>query len=215
MPSVLAAVDDDARRVHLRECGRCQALQRMYETFLTPASHVPEAERRDAVTRLRSVLAAHMEAAPTPKPGLSLPRGGWFVWLRGNGRWALAAGVAAICVALVGRELRPGREEVRLREAAHDVGDNALVISVMRPTPEGGLRLEWKPVPNADAYEVRFYDADLREIAPRGTLKECALTLAPGDPALQASKGSVLARVIALRQAAPIAMSPLRPLPQD
>lgn len=214
MPVVLASRDDDARRAHLRDCARCQALQRMYEAFMTPATHLPESERRDAVARLRTAVAERSAVSTARAPNdTTRGRARWFEWIGGRNRWALAAVVVAIGAMFVGREMRPDRGEIRLREATGRDAGGELAIESMRASPDGGFDLDWKKVPGADAYELRFYSADLREVARLGPLQNDELTVRASDSVLVGAPDAVLVRVVALRAGAPLTMSRPRPLP--
>jgi hypothetical protein len=211
MPVALASRDDDPRRLHLRECARCQALQRMYETFMTPAAHLPEPERRDAVERLQAAIASR---PPVATRGRELRRSSPLEWFLARWSWMVPAAAAAVlCVVLVGRELRPGRDTVTLRSGPAGRTAADLHIDKLEIAADGGLNLSWPQIPGADAYEVRFFSADLKEVGRLGPFQGGELQVKPSDSVL-ASGEAVLVRVVALRQGAPAAMSPVRPVPR-
>ncbi len=162
---------------HLRECARCRARVADYAAFLQGAPVADGARVEAAAGAMAAALAARLdgeaatatpvaraaraERAPLPLPGARRPA---FRWA------ALAAAAALVVVAgavfTLARGPAPGAGPDAVRGPS--AGAAAFVLRASQVSA-GRLRLEWDPVPGADSYELRFFGADLADLAHAGT----------------------------------------------
>ncbi len=209
---------DDPRRLHLEACARCRIVHRRHQQFVTPPTHVPEAELRDAEARLRAFVAGAVEdagagapARPLPSP-LPLPRperraSAWRVPVA----FAAAAAVLVVAGALLWPELaiRDERASGRLRGGTRGPATVAPVRRAPRTLADGGVALGWSRVPGADGYTVRLFTPELRALESREAARETVLVLAAGSIAGAGPGDTLLWRVEARRGAQRIAQSDL------
>ena len=130
-----------------------------------------------------------------------------------------ALGLAALAVAcvLVVRNW-PGAPEDRgtLREASSRSTGTTVLVTSVRLLPDGGVTLTWRRHPGAEAYRVRFFSADLTDLATLDLAADTLLTLAPGDvPRPPDPTARVFAELEALMGGDPIARSTAVPLPSS
>lgn len=133
---------------HLRSCTRCSTLVREYEIFLA-AEDVVGAKPADAERELSTLFAP-----TTPRRAL-----GQRPALMG---FALAAAIAAIL-------FLPRGGEVPEAPVLRDTGTDAIGLLPLGESEES-WQLRWSAHPDADAYELRIYDVELRELLRVGPL---------------------------------------------
>lgn len=121
--------------------------------------------------------------------------------------WMLPAGVAIAVAVGVATTPHQGGRRAADREGA---GSN-LTASPMLLAPEataaGQVRLRWSGVPEADAYLVSLLDEDSRQIRSLGSTRAPELLIDPADVPPARASGTLLWRVVALRQGQVVARS--------
>ncbi len=218
----------DPRRAHARECPRCRALLAAWRSF--HAGQAPEGadpqhatERLDACLR-REILAAPQAATrPARRPEPSRPRRGrnlpaarrlppWPVLGRPGRAILAAAAVVLVCAGLwlvVGGP--DGGMDRTILRGASDAPGPLLRLEAPEWTADGGVRLRWRPVAGADAYEVLLQDGEastLATIPSRAAGQELSAELLA---ALAEEPRPLLVQVAALAAGDRIALS--RPFP--
>jgi hypothetical protein len=220
---VLAAPEDDPRRVHARGCVRCGALVAEYESFREARERAPKAEIDLAVARLNALMASTLgaEAGAVPAGGASAaaaapappeppreprrlvfpkptPR---FAWLRP----ALGfVAIAAVAGAMWWPRTTLGPSRVTLRGETQAAPRLAVEAPVFQ---RGRLAMRWAAYPGAERYDVRFYGSDLTEL---GRLSASEPSLDAGTAQLPFAPDSargVLVRVVAMISGSEVASS--------
>lgn len=212
---------DDPR---VRNLGpRARAQLRAYRDFVAPGE-APEGVRvADAEARLGETIERELgiilggesedaaRAAPQPQGGPRRAGGFLSAWFAPRSRVAFA--VAALVVVAGGAwivtSMRQGTEPPLMRGGV-PAGREGPLQAIVSPTqvPDGGVRLEWSPLPEADGYRVVFLSADLAEVARVAEVHETHLDLRPGAlPIGLASGARLLWRVVAMRGADELARS--------
>jgi hypothetical protein len=216
-PRVLALPEDHPERIRAERSPRFQAWKHMLAEFESPGDVLLSPEERSAAEgelagRVERVLPARPAARVGERRAESIrvrdARGptAWFsAWLRAPA-WKPALAVAA--VAIVATLGWWSFERVREPGVVRGVGGATAAFDLRAAPGRDGLALTWPAVPDADAYRVVFYGADLAERARVDGLPEPRMTLRAG--ALPAGLGhgeTALAEVTALRRGDAIATS--------
>lgn len=206
---------DDPVRIALAECPRCASLLLSYETFIA-AREAPGANTRDAEARLGDLLAREIEGTrPRRADGASgdsghrswpVPAGRrWLPTFAWSPVWVAAVVVLAVAV-VVWRPWQQ-RQELILR------GGPAVTSSPQGPSlrppvvlGDGAVQLGWEPIAGADAYEVRFYGADLNELQRFGPVTQTSTSFYPSDLP-DAGAPAVFYRIVALQHGDEIGIS--------
>jgi len=221
---------DDPRRRALESQPHARAQLHAYRDFVAPGdmpegARVAEAEARLAETLEREIGVTISEdersrpdtasaARPTARAPRPRARGSWS-WLPAGLQPALA--VAALIVVaggalLMGQRLRDTRERV-LRGATPGTGAGIEASATPHRLPDGTLRLEWSPAPEALSYSVVFLSPELTEVARVTNLGETHLDLrAEALPSGLQPGGHVLWRVLAMHGADEVSRSHASPL---
>ncbi len=209
---VAALAADSPERRHAADCPRCAALLSAFAAYeaADPAG-VPARDLADANARLSAALAQEIgdleeEPAPAPRAIRAAPRElPWFLRPALRPAFALAALLLAVGTFAW---LRPGHDggAPELRG-----GGRAAPEIAQADFAADSLRLAWHGMPGADAYEVRFYSSELAELGNAGPTADSSLALGASVLGFSVPPGeTVLVRVIALGQGAPLGTSPTR-----
>ena len=126
---------------------------------------------------------------------------------------ALAWAAAVVVIAGAVLVLRPvGHDDRPSGVLRGHAATGAAAVPVLLPpgtTAAGGLELRWRAVAGADHSSVRVYSGELCPLAAFATAGETLLVLPRGAITRAAAGDTVLWRVIALRDEAPLSQSPL------
>lgn len=201
---VLALPKTDPRRVHLRDCPRCRALVLAYDGFMAEdgAASYGESERH-ALDSARERLLGWKEPAPEPQvresrsaPGHAGPSL-WSRLLSPAFRPALALAAVVVVVAAVALMRQQGAPSPGVLRA---LGPQPLALAEPRYSPDGSVRLAWRGVANAGAYEVRFYSTVLESLGVVAAGPDTSVSIdAARMPAAYGRSQPVLYRVAALQ----------------
>jgi hypothetical protein len=228
LAEVVGLEPSDPRRQHLEACPRCQALAMVFTEFLRDRSVPPESNPEDAAARLQAAFEEELSGgfAPdhpparssSPSPTQGSPRARItprFPWLRATGLRPVLAAAVMVLVAgalYLNAEWRTGRDRSDVLRGAPSTPSRATATgSWLLPveTDATGIRiLRWRAVPGADAYEVRFFGADLRDFARIGPLTDTLLVLRAGVLPSDSVSGPVAGwQVTALQEGQALAVS--------
>ncbi len=220
LDDLLAAPADDPRHAHVRDCPRCRALVSEYASFLAADSKHPGLDAADAKARLDRFRSELFAEAPVVRRVVAPRRPSFFEALvatfsRPVPAVALLAAVSAIAW-FAPRALTPGSREVVLRGGSTADAREQVIVSAPKSLSDGALVLEWRQVPEATGYEVRFYSVALEELKRIGPAPAISAIVPAADVrALRAAHGeSVLCRIVALRNDEEIAHSRAFALPK-
>lgn len=210
--------DSDPRRAHVRECPRCRALADEFRAF-TEASVAGVEEWRLAAAE--SSLAAALERELAGLPGgaaesepvaarraAPAPPAPWWQSLFAPA-WKPALAIAGVIV-VAAFALWPRLDE-RPGEPALRGGEASTVALVAATRNANGIEARWQPIAGVDAYEVRLLSPELEELA-RFEAAGTSLALASDRLPPAARAGTVLLRVVALRDGDEVAFSELHTL---
>jgi hypothetical protein len=197
---------DSPERRHVADCPRCRARMLALAEFERPTLVLPrEADEAGAGERLDAFIDRLGGGAAKPAPRPPMPW--WQRLFEPAMRPALAALVVVIAAGSFWAVTRPlHRQELR------GDAESAPALAAAVATPDG-WELAWAATGGADAYEVLFFGADLRESARVSGLHETHLLLRrealpagvePGKPCFW--------QVVALRAGDPLARSRTTPL---
>jgi len=219
LSELLEAGPEDPRREHVRSCIRCRNLLESLREFRSPESELPAAEVREAEERMAAVLEralgapagiAHAGERATRPAGESFWARAWS-GLFAAGWWRPALGAALIAVVLLTSIQIFDREGPVPPEVLRSDGPEAprtIVLQPPRLQPEGGLLLAWETFPEAEAYQVTFYDLHLEKLANFEVGPATSLSLTPADLRALGPPGQrLLWRVVALRDGSEMAHS--------
>lgn len=169
-------------RAHAESCPRCRAALLALAEFERAGEALPaEAGAARAHARLDSVIESLTTAEPAPAPAApasATPRRegpGWLARLFAPPMVRYAAGVAALAIVAAGAWYAGRGPSERLeRGEARAAGGARVQASV------DGWVLTWAAVEGADAYDVVFLSAHLRELARISDVREPRLVLGRG-----------------------------------
>jgi hypothetical protein len=204
LDDVLALAEHDPRRRHLETCPACRSLIDAYALYgaAEAAPHeVSAAQLADADRRLAQALEREIgPAAATSRAPVRERRESWLERLF-QPTLRPAWGLAAVAVVLVAVSLWPrttGRDgEITLRQD----GGASTEFAIEHARADGErILVAWSAQPDAEAYRLRFYSADLTEVgrldagpAREVSLPRDSLGWVPQDPSRP-----LLVRVFAL-----------------
>lgn len=162
----------DEEAAHLRECARCRARVAGYAAFVQGAPVADGSRVEAAADAMAAALTARLDdeaatarpaaSAPLPLPPSRRPAFGWAV---------LAAAAALVVVAGAVFTLARGPVPGVGPDAVRGPSAGAAAFVLRAPQAAAGrMRLEWEPVAGADSYELRFFGADLADLAHAGAL---------------------------------------------
>ena len=196
---VESAPEGHPLRQHVAECPRCQSLWLSYQSFMT--ADVSGATNIEAArAALAETIHRKADSVTTPRASRMATRRPWYVWLR-PGLIAAMASLLTILAISVWRG--GGSDEPVLR------GNDAVAWSLQSPQLSGGsIVFEWKPMPDADAYDVQIFDDALNEVYTTGAVTTTSATVPREALPSVASGQSVTWRVCALRGGDIVSTSP-------
>jgi hypothetical protein len=209
---------DDPRVRALGPAARARL--RAYRDFATPGdvpsgARVDDAERRlgEALERELGVsIGGEAERSSAAAAATGGPRrAGSFLDALLGPRLRPAVAIALVVIVAGGAWLsttsRRGGEGPVMRGGS-TTSPGVELTATARPLPDGALRLEWTPFPEATSYTLVFQSPDLTELARVPDVREPRFDLrAASLPSGLGSGGHVLWRVIAMRGADEIARS--------
>jgi hypothetical protein len=186
-------------RQHVAECPRCQSLWLSYQSFMkADVSGAPDIEA--ARKALAETIRQKAGVAAAPRASRLARRPPWYVWLRPG---LIAAMASLLTILAVSIWRGGGPDEPMLR------GDDDAVWLLQSPQLSGeSIVLEWKPVPDADAYDVQIFDDALNEVYTSGALTTTTTTIPRESMPSVAAGESVTWRVVALRGGDVVSTSP-------
>lgn len=210
-----------ALRVHARECPRCGALLASYQLYLDRAAGPTPAQIEDADARLSAALARELGGvAPAPGPaaapgvpaGAARERGRSWIeqMLHPSMRPAVLATAAVIVVGAV--VLLPRIAGQHGPGALRGTGESHAIVVDEATLQDAGAVFRWRPVADAERYEVRLYSSNLQELGRFPAGASAALTIPPSVLPATGSDGHLLYRVYALRGTHVVAFSTAAPL---
>jgi len=166
-------------RVHAESCPRCRAALLALAEFERADEALPaEAGAARAHGRLDAVIESLTTAEPVLPAPAAAPRRegpGWLARLLTPPAYRFAAGFAVVAlVAAAAWLVARGPAERLERGATSDAGAASVRVA------DGGWLLSWPAVEGADAYDVVFLAADLREVARVADVRDTRLTLRRG-----------------------------------
>ena len=223
LASVRNAPEGDPRRAHLEACTQCQVLLESYRRFLEEPVDDPAT---DALTlRLRTAIEGQVQGSDSlrdqgfPSRTSSSEVGFWnrlrsgVAWI---GRPPVLVAAALLIVAgtvVVWQGLHRDEGRILLRQDGQagrpSAGDHAIEWLPSSRQPDGALELAWKPLPGADAYEIRVYSATLEELTRLGPVVSTRFLLSPKSAALATIPDTVVIRVTAFFRSDPVGDSRL------
>ena len=160
---------DHQQRAHADTCPRCRALLANFEEFISPTEPPVDAKRDEAVAALERFIYEELVSTEAADHELRERKSHWWANMvrRPRPLW-IGAGIAAAIVLAVGLRailVGPGPEtrEIILRSET-TADDRAPTDLTITPLAEGRFMLNWEAVPDAEAYGVCFYGADLSEV---------------------------------------------------
>jgi hypothetical protein len=178
--------------VHVQACPRCRSLLAAARGFASREQGEACPGEGEAVLRIQAVLKSQLLGAeqdatrPESRSAASRSRAGSAggKWIAGSLRLAVgrrfvlpAFGAAAIVIGgflLIRDELPWSFGPSVLREEPGVSSDVSLTALPPRALGGGGIELRWRRSTSAEAYRVRFLDAEMREV---GSLSSGAETL--------------------------------------
>jgi hypothetical protein len=225
---VLDLEPGDPRRRHLEECPRCQALAMVFTEFMRDRSVPPGSDLEDANAQLLTAFEKEqgkeqsVGLAPEGMPasrGVVQHRTPWaqiLPWLHAAGRRPVLAAAVVVLVAgtvYVSIERHSGSERPDVLRGAPPAPSTAAATSArllpVEMDPAGNRVLRWRRVLGADAYQVRFFGADLSDFARIGPLADTLLVLSPGVlPAGSVAGATAGWQVVALQGGCELGVSP-------
>jgi hypothetical protein len=168
-PEELGAVDalapDDPVRIHLRDCPRCQAQYRAFQSFMKDVQPPPRtALEAEAEAKIAERTRRHFGLPYAERKSADGNRlGRWWNSLSRGARTRFliltpTVAAAAVVVLLFATIHRPGDDARVLRGRESVATWNMEAAKVL---PDGRIRLAWVGKPGADAYRVRVLDTAL------------------------------------------------------
>ncbi len=190
------------RRAHAESCTRCRSLLIELQEFRDPQAPPSGARPHEAERHLRAVLEGALRRAPARSWMARFAQTLWKPSLRPA--WGALAAVAAVLavVTIVQRDRMPDTIVVR------DIDPSAPHTPVLNPPKileTDKFQLSWRPVRDADAYRVLFFDVGLDEVARLEAGSDTVITISSND--LPPHEGQLLWQVAALRQGDTIGLS--------
>ena len=195
---------DHPRRQDADRCPQCSALLLSYAQF-SEAQTQPGADPEAAEVHLAAFIEQKITATSDRGSSPSLPRP---FLLRLRPALAIAAGIVLVGTAVV--LLRPVQSQKPVLRGIDSGSAAARPLSLHDPDPvaDGSVRLSWRPLAEANQYQVRIYAPDLTELLRLEPLADNLLVLHPTDLPPGATAGSHFSwRVVALRDGDEIALS--------
>lgn len=164
-------------RAHAESCPRCRAALLALAEFEREGVPLPaEAGAGRAHARLDAVIDSLTGEEPgRAAPATAAPRGegpGWLARLFAPPTMRFAGAFAALAIVAASAWLLARPPAERLERGAAQAANSATVRAI-----DAGWHVSWPAVEGADAYDVVFLSADLREVARVRDVRENHLTL--------------------------------------
>jgi len=204
---------DDPRVLHVRECPVCRSLLASYDKFLSPGGVLSDEQREASRRQLSSFLQREIEEGGGEAPdvaGRSRSTGKRPRLLRSWKYRVPLAAAAILLVLLLVPQMRGRWSETpdsgQLRERAAGVAWQADAHAL----DNGSLELTWDAHPEADAYRVVLFGADLDELVRLQESAATSATFRPDDLPELSGQATVLWRVHALKGGDTVAATELQ-----
>lgn len=227
LQGVIAAIRDGRAPMHLESCPRCRALVDSCREFLDP-SDIPEGSNLTEASK-RLALPALMgweDRRSAKDAGTSKGVGTATATRRARFPFDLRVlrpvlvGAAIILLVWVAREV--GQDGDRSTPSRVLRGDGTAAkarVELQSPivAADGGILLRWRPVRDAERYEVIFYREDLSVVRESSAGELTSLSLSPDEISTLNSNGAILWRIVAkkgnleIARSAPVQLAPATP----